>query len=50
MFDVLGQKVKQMQLTNLKSEITRENLVRGVYIYQIISETKVMDRGRIVIK
>lgn len=50
MFDVLGQKVKQQQLTNSKTEISRDNLAIGVYIYQIISGGKTLERGKIIIQ
>ena len=50
LFDVVGKPVKQIQLTNSKTEITREDLASGVYIYEIISENKIIDRGRIIVE
>jgi hypothetical protein len=50
LFDVFGQLVKQIPLTNSRTEITRDELVNGIYIYQIVSGNKVVDRGKISVQ
>ncbi|MGZ3864784.1 MAG: T9SS type A sorting domain-containing protein [Bacteroidia bacterium] len=50
MFDIRGQKVKQFQINNSKTDIIRDNLSAGVYFYQIISGDKFIDRGKIIIE
>ncbi|MBI5539843.1 MAG: T9SS type A sorting domain-containing protein [Bacteroidia bacterium] len=50
LFNVFGQKVKQIPLTKPESQITRDNLVSGVYIYHIISDSKTVEIGKIIIQ
>jgi hypothetical protein len=50
LFDVVGKQVKQVQITDSKTEITRDDLASGVYIYQIVSENKIIDRGKIIVQ
>lgn len=50
MYNIYGKKVKQLQLTNSKTEISRDNLPAGVYFYKIKSERKTVEQGKILIQ
>jgi hypothetical protein len=49
-FNIFGEQVKTFQLSDSKSKITRDNLSDGVYFYQIVSNNKVVDRGKLIIE
>ncbi len=50
LFNIVGQQVKQIPLINSKTEISRDNLASGIYIYQIVSENKIVDRGKLIVE
>jgi hypothetical protein len=50
LFNIFGQKVRRVRLADSRSEITRDHLENGVYFYQILSEDKIITRGKILIE
>lgn len=48
LFDVLGNKVKHEPITNATTTLQRDNLTNGIYFWQVESEGKILDRGKIV--
>ncbi len=50
MFNMYGQKVKEVQLSDVKSDISREGLTDGIYFYRINSGAQILQHGKIIIK
>jgi len=48
LFDARGCKVRQEPITNILTVLRRENLVNGVYFWQVESEGRILDRGKII--
>jgi N-acetylneuraminic acid mutarotase len=48
--DISGNKVKQIPVKNSVTEIRRENLARGIYLYKIMSENTYPVNGKIIIQ
>jgi len=51
-FDIMGRKVKSIQSSNSDQQITleRDGLTTGVYFYQLQSNGKLLDSGKVVVQ
>ncbi|HXC03232.1 MAG TPA: T9SS type A sorting domain-containing protein, partial [Bacteroidia bacterium] len=49
-YDILGQQVKGMVINANHTTITNDELIRGVYIYRVIRDNKVIGTGKWVIQ
>jgi hypothetical protein len=50
LFDMLGNEVKSILVTNNEATIERENLGNGIYFYNIISDDKLIATGKLIIE
>lgn len=50
LYDALGRQVKREEINSSSTTINRNNLPGGIYFWQLLSENKILDRGKLVIE
>ncbi|MFI5219728.1 MAG: T9SS type A sorting domain-containing protein [Bacteroidia bacterium] len=49
-FDMAGRKVKQIEIKSKKTEIRKENLSSGIYIFKVQSRNEIIGTGKIIVQ
>ncbi len=50
LYDLMGREFKKIGISGSKYQLERENLISGVYFYQIISENKTVASGKLLVE